>query len=179
MRLLFLFLLLNSVAYGQETKMAKDIFPDSYFGHYKGDLVIRSDNGTQEVPMQFILGKTEQDGVYEYVLIYGKDATKKDERRYLLKAIDSSKGRYQVDEQNGIVLDAYQQGSTLKSIFEVQGNLIVTTMNFTRDGFMGFEIIMVKHDNPTLTGGLSEEIPPVKSFPIKVMQTAFLFKQKD
>jgi len=176
MRWLLLFLLMTQPGFGQEANNQIAVFPDAYFGHYKGDLVIKNDAGTQQVPMQFILDKTSEAGVYEYVLIYGQNPTKNDERRYLLRVVDSAKGRYQVDEQNGIVLDAHQTGSSLKSVFEVQGSLLLTNMSFTADGFMEFEIIMVKADTPTMTGGLSDEIPPVKSFPIQVLQRAILIK---
>ena len=165
------FYLLTSLALsGQENDETS--FPEAYFGTYKGTLKIKSDRGNQEVEMTFVLDSTATVGNYRYVLQYGDQPP----RDYLLIAQEGAPGRFVVDEQNDILLDAYNYENILVSIFEVQGNLITTTERFYHD-FMDFEITMVKSEAPKMTGGTSEEIPPVKSFPLQVIQKARLIKQ--
>ena len=163
-------LCLSLTSLGQEGQ--EGTFPEAFYGTYKGMLTIQSDRGSQEVEMTFILDKTDTEGTYKYVLKYGEQAA----RDYLLIAQKDSPGRFVVDEQNDIFLDAYLYNNTLVSIFEVQGNLITTTERFYNDS-MDFEITMVKSEAPKMTGGTSDDIPPVKSFPIQVVQSAKLIKQ--
>ncbi|MEP2936220.1 MAG: hypothetical protein ABJM06_12565 [Gilvibacter sp.] len=165
------FYLLTSLALSGQEK-DETTFPEAYLGIYKGTLKITSDRGSQEVKMTFILDATATAGNYRYVLQYGDQPP----RDYLLIAQEGAPGRFVVDEQNDILLDAYNYENALISIFEVQGNLITTTERFYED-FMDFEITMIKSETPKMTGGTSEEIPPVKSFPLQVIQKARLIKQ--
>ena len=59
---------------------------------------------------------------------------KKEVREYSIKCIDAQKGSYVIDENNGILIDAYYKKETLTSLFEVLGSSILTSyetnMNF-------------------------------------------------
>lgn len=172
MRIL-LFLFITTCMFGQDMPADSVKFPDDFFGRYTGMLTIDNGSNVQEIEMSFELSATDTLGMYNYVLGYQGQAP----RQYLLKTVDANKGLYQVDEQNDIVLDARLVGQTLISIFEVQGNLITTREEFFTDGRMIFEITMVKTTQPELSGGTSEEIPEVKSYPIRVVQRAHLTRR--
>ena len=173
MRILYFFLLISAVAFGQDQSADSVVFPDDFFGRYTGKLTIDNGSNVQEIDMTFELSATDQEDVYNYVLGYqGQPA-----RQYLLKTVNAEKGVYQVDDQNDIILDARLSGWTLTSIFEVQGNLITTREEFFTDGRMIFEITMVQTAAPVLTGGTSDDIPEVKSYPIRVVQKAFLTRR--
>lgn len=170
---LLLFLLISGFAFGQEEKVLDYNFPEDFLGDYSGKLIIYNGPNSQEIDMNFSLSETEEAGVYNYVLAYqGQEP-----RNYLLKTIDAEAGTFQVDEQNDIILDARFSGNTLVSIFEVQGNLVTTTERFYST-HMEFEVTMVKIEEPNLTGGTSDEIPEVRSYPVRVYQHAVLSKKQ-
>jgi len=83
---------------------------------------------------------------------------------------------YIVDENNGIVLDALVVDNTLYSMFEVQGSLLTTTERFFKD-YMEFQITFSNTKQKKITGGISDQIPEVVSYPITVVQKARLVKQ--
>ena len=159
----FSFLTLNA----QEQKTS---FPDLFLGKYKGDLEISSQRGIQKIPMEFHLTKTEKDSTYNYVIIYNKAP-----RNYLLKVVDKEKGLYNIDENNGIILPASFNKTTLHSFFEVQGNFLSTRLDFSENQ-LDFEILFTKLDNKIKTGGEASGVPEVSGYPISVFQKAVLKK---
>lgn len=148
-------------------------FPEDYFGIYKGDLHIVSSRGEQTIQMEFHLQATDSVGNYKYVLVYIADGNRQ-ERHYNL--IDKGEGKYVVDENNGILLDAALIGNTLYSMFEVQGNILTTTETFFEDK-MWFEITFSSKEQKKETG--VEEGVNVYSYPVTTVQKAVLYKTKD
>jgi len=59
MKLLFLLsiICLSNIGIAQEQK--SENFPESYFGKYKGDLIITTDKGDQKIPIEFHLLATD------------------------------------------------------------------------------------------------------------------------
>lgn len=145
-------------------------FPDSFLGIYKGDLEISSKRGNQKIPMEFHLTKTDKDSIYNYVLIYNKVP-----RNYLLKVVDKDKGVFNIDENNGIILQASFHKNVLHSFFEVQRNFLSTRLEFKNDS-VAFEILFTNLKNKITTGGISKDIPEVFGYPITVFQKAILTK---
>ncbi|MFY0629837.1 MAG: hypothetical protein JXR05_05610 [Flavobacteriaceae bacterium] len=148
----------------------KGVFPDDFTGEYKGMLIIDSPRGTQEVPMEFHLKKTDSIHKYDYTLIYNGQP-----RNYTLIIKDKEKGICEVDENNGIILPSRFSGNTLYSFFEVQGNFLSSRFDFSKNKML-FEILFSVTKNKTTTGGISKEIPKVHGFPISVVQKAVLKK---
>jgi hypothetical protein len=167
---LLLFLLQNVHA---QTETAE--FPQSWAGHWEGTLEIFSPKGKeQDVPMQLIIEAVDSVN-YSWSIIYGADESK-GLRPYLLKPVDAAYGRYQIDEQNTILLDAILIAGKLYSRFEVGGNLLLSTASLEGE-ILHYEIISGKLDPLTVSGGApheGEEIPEVKSYPIVVRQVAAL-----
>ena len=175
MKLLFLIavICISNISIAQEEK--DKIFPDSYFGIYKGDLMISSGKGQQNIPMEFHLLETDSLGKYDYTIIYG-EGEKSQTRSYTLIEKDASTGNYILDENNGILLEAKVIFDKMFFIFEVNGSLITTYITYGDDQLV-FEVVATQTKDKTVSGGISEEIPEVYSYPVGLVQRAFLFKQ--
>jgi hypothetical protein len=174
MRLLTFFFLIciSNISIAQE--QIDKIFPDSYLGLYQGNLIISSKNGQQTVPMEFHLQPTDSIGKYDYIIVYGEGENKQP-RNYTLLEKDRSVGRYLLDENNGILLEAQVFFEKLYFIFEVSGTLITTYITFGDDQLI-FEVVAAQTENKSSSGGQSEDIPEVNSYPVGVVQRAQLFK---
>jgi len=153
-------------------------FPDDWLGYWKGDLNIYGSSGLkQTIPMALDNSITETEGVYTWAIIYGQD-TVKGRRDYVLKEYDKDKGHYIVDEQNGILLDAYLIDNELVSIFDVMDNTLISTYKIEGDKMI-FEIMMNKSAATNTTGDTiigTDTIPPVNSYRPTVRQKARLSK---
>ena len=149
------------------------IFPQDYFGIYKGDLHITNSSGEQTIQMEFHLLATDSVGNYKYVLVYIADGNRQ-ERHYNL--LDKGDGRYVVDENNGILLDATLVANKLYSMFEVQGNILTTTETFYEDKML-FETTFSSRKQKKETG--PEGGVNVITYPVTTVQQAELFKVED
>lgn len=152
-------------------------FPQDFYGIYKGDLKITNSKGVQTIDMEFHLNKTDSIGKYQYTLVYIMNDNRQ-ERLYNLIEKDAAKGDYIVDENNGIFLDAKVVDNTLYSLFEVQGNLLTTTERFYED-HMIFEITFADMAKKQTSGTEGENATEVLSYPVSVVQKAYLKKVKD
>lgn len=176
MKKLLLLLVLNftlSFSYGQE--LTTTSFPDSYFGNYTGDLVINTNKGIQNYPMEFHLQPTDSSGVYDYIIVYGK-GEQRQERNYTLKEKDVKKGLYTLDENNGILLNCKVIENKIYFLFEVSDSLLTTFITFNNNDLV-FEIVATNTTQKMVSGGQDEETPEVFSYPINVVQRALLIKQ--
>ncbi|WP_052705373.1 hypothetical protein [Flavobacterium sp. 316] len=172
MRSYFLFILLFPIVlFSQDTK----VFPDDFFGKYKGKLNIHNQNGSQVIDMELHLLPTDTIARYKYTIIYKSDKVNQ-ERKYTLLEKDKTKGQYIIDENNGILLNAFVTDNTLYSIFEVQGSLLTTTEHFA-DNYVDFEIMYSNKNNMEKSGKNTEEIPEVLSYPVINVQKARLYKE--
>lgn len=161
----------TTLIYSQEKKE----FPNDYFGIYKGKLEILNQFGSQTIDMEFHLLPSDSVGKYKYTLVYKSDKINQ-ERKYTLIEKDKSKGLYVVDENNGIILNAFYAKGTLYSIFEVEGNILTTTERFY-DNYMDFEIMFSKKENAETSKESSETKTEVISYPVISVQKAKLYKQ--
>lgn len=169
----YVLFLVGFTSFSQEEKL---VFPEDYLGVYKGDLEINSDRGNQKIGMEFHLLKTDDSQKYKYTIVYIFDG-KRQERDYTLFVKDREKGRYVVDENNGILLDAQLFGATLYAMFEVDGTLLTTTERFYENA-MDFEITATSRDKANKTIAEGEEATEVLSYPISTLQKAHLIKEK-
>ncbi|MEM1217255.1 MAG: hypothetical protein AAGH79_00010 [Bacteroidota bacterium] len=151
-------------------------FPESWAGKWAGTLEIYNAKGlAQSLPMQLHILPIDSTNRYSWGIIYGEDI-EKGLRDYELMPVDTSLGHYQVDEKNGIILDAYLLGDKLFERFEVMGNLLLTTTELRGENLY-WEIISGSLEPIVTTGGgeyEGEEIPPVGGYSIVVLQRAVL-----
>ena len=171
-----LFLFVGYVS-AQELTISSDslMFPEDFFGVFKGDLHINSSKGRSTIGMEFHFNPTDSIGKYQYMLVYIVDGNRQ-ERKYNLITKDASKGEYIVDENNGILLEAKLIDNALYSMFEVNGNILTTTERFYKDA-MDFEITFADKKNKLITETEGEESTTVISYPIGGRQKAHLIKQ--
>lgn len=147
------------------------VFPEDFLGSYYGTLSISSDTREmQEIPMEFHLTATDTLNRFSYTLVYADQP-----RNYYLIAIDKEKGHYQVDENNGIILDTRFSHNTLFSFFEVDDNFLSSRLAFRGDS-LHFEILFTPMSKKVETGEDMEV--KVYAYPITTIQTAVLIKQE-
>jgi len=154
-------------------------FPQAWEGIWKGDLEIHTAKGlAQTVPMELHILPTDSTNRYTWSIIYGEDK-EAGKRPYELVVLDAEKGWYAIDEKNSIQLEAYFIKDKFFSRFEVMGTLLLTSEQLVGEELI-FEIIAGKMEPISVTGNEVVEgdtIPPVKAFPIKVMQRAILRRE--
>lgn len=155
-------------------------FPESAVGYWEGEISIFQEKGlAQKVPMALDIFEIGESKVWAWHIIYnpGKE---EDKRKYLLIEVDKEKGHYQIDEDNGIVLDAYLLDNKLISSFSVSNSTLQTINTFFEDQ-MVFEVIAGPQKSINTTGNMKvveEEIPAVDSYKVSTYQRASLNKKR-
>jgi hypothetical protein len=161
----------------QQTTDNNLAFPDDYLGKYKGILHVTNPKGRSELPMEFHLLKTTSPDTFVYKIVYVMDGVAQN-RDYTLISINSENGDFLIDENNGILLDAKFVDSTLYSLFEVEDNLLTSSLRFNK-GYLDFEITFSKRSNMRTSDGADEDAPNdttiVVSYPVTVVQKARLY----
>ncbi len=153
-------------------------FPYNAIGYWEGEISIFQDTGfVQKVPMALDIFEIGEAKEYAWHIIYnpGKE---EDRREYLLIEVDKETGHYQIDEDNGIVLDAYLLDNKLISSFSVSNSSLQTINTFFQDD-MVFEVIAGPQEAINTTGNMKvegETVPPVESYKLTTYQRAILKK---
>ncbi len=113
-------ILFAAAGFAQPTIKASDLE-----GSWKGSLIINRPDRAKPTEVEMRLNIVPLTGVkgYHYQLVYPKQAP----RNYKLLPVDEEKGHWQIDEQNGIKLDAFWTGSGFTSCFSVGGNLLISS----------------------------------------------------
>jgi len=148
-------------------------FPETWAGVWKGNLDIYK-NGQKSQTLPMMLTILPQGDSVQWTIQYDT----MDARPYTLKPVDKEKGIYWVDEHNTIKLETYLFGNKLLSQYTVMGNQI-TIMEEKRAHSIIFEVMMSQNEPVSITGGQKiegEDIPEVKTYPIKIYQKAVLKK---
>ena len=160
---------------------AQKAFPENWIGNWGGTLKIYAGKGlVQIVPMEVIIKKIDTSDVrYNFELIYGEN--KQEGRRpYQLIVKDPSNGLFVNDEMNSIQMEEYFIGNKLYCWFEVEGTLLLSTFE-KMDNKLFFEIVAGSSIPISNSGGQKfngEDIPLVKTYPVKSCQKATLIKKK-
>jgi len=175
MTLRYLFLLLVfTVSVGQ----AQNKFTENWEGLYKGDLELYGVNDVKMVLKMELDIQKQSDTLYQWKITYDYNG-KKDVRDYSINCNDAEKGTYLIDENNGILIDAYYKNKTLTSYFEVLEYTILSSYEKTSDSLITFDLFSMNSKKDRLSGGEKhneEEIPEVKSGFVNGRQRALLYK---
>jgi len=151
-------------------------FPSSWTGRWEGDLLIHPAGGYKDVKMALEIFPGDSLG-WPWTLIYIAQG-REDRREYRLQPVDPAKGRWRIDERNGIILGARLLGNTLFSVFEVGGTMLQARYSLEGDA-LRFEITTHGMD-PVITGGdpaeEGEVVPEVKWYEVGAFQQAILRK---
>ncbi len=169
----------SKLSKADETTLAKQnvlSFPEIAVGYWEGNIEIYQDTGMiQSVPMALDIFDIGEKGVLAWHIIYNPGKTE-DKRKYLLMEVNKEKGHYQIDEDNGIILDAFLLDNKLISSFTVSGSTLQTINTFF-DEKMVFEVIAGPEQAINTTGNIKveeNEIPPVDSYKVSTYQRATL-----
>jgi len=155
---------------------------DNWIGHWQGEVEIYTKNGlSQTVPMQLIIQETETENEWTWTIIYA-EGDNEDKRPYILILPNPEEtSEFLIDEKNGIVLQTQFFNDIFFSSFEVSNNLLTFVYRLDNENekpFIEVEIVVTKTESPTITGLGTEEIPEVKTFPVRVYQKAILYKKE-
>ena len=149
-------------------------FPENFIGAWKGRLQwIVTGKPTQEFTMQLKVAKLDSAGQYSWQITYGDNNT--DLRPYTLKAIDTSKNLWAIDEHNGIILDNYVAGNCLQGSFTVMKNTIVNNYCI-ENGKMRVEFFTIKLGDKKTSGKGTDDSPLVDSYRMAGYQHGLLEK---
>ncbi len=169
----------NFLLFSQNPPLKTNDFPQSWVGNWKGELKIYNSTGLkQSLEMELQIHPIEGTENFDWFLIYGPDKVE-GKRAYTLKPVDKEFGVWLVDENNGIGLECYLFQNKLYSTYLVGGNMITVT-NEVNEEEMIFEIHVGSDEPVSITGGKEidgEEIPEVKTFPVKGRQYAVLRRE--
>lgn len=170
------FLLLFAFGVALSGAFSQSNFPAAWQGKWAGTLEIFNQKGkVQSLPMELHLLPKGAAGAFTWTIIYGEDKVA-GARNYELLPLDTAKGWYLLDEKNTIRMEAYLLDGKLFQWFEVQGNLLYTSTELVGEELI-WEIISGSTTPVSTTGGQpfeGEEISPVKTFPVAVLQRARL-----
>ncbi len=161
--------------------VVKAEFPRAWLGHWKGDATAGDGVNSQKFTTELIVAATEKPDRYQWTLIYDGGAGRQ-ERKYFLVVKDAAKGLYQIDEDNGIVLESRCFDGTLFSHFVVQGNRITTRERLegagTVDEHISVEMLATIDAQGVISGG-KDDVPEVTSWSPISIQKAVLRRVKD
>jgi hypothetical protein len=154
-------------------------FPENWEGAWSGTLEIFHQNRLrQTVPMELSIRPVDSTR-WEYLTVYnpsGKGVVK----AYELISLDPTKGKYAIDERNGIVLDAQYQNGCLYSSFTVMGSYL-QSRTCLLDSALHYEIISGPEKASHTVGDTiidTDTIPPVQVFARPSVQRAILSKRR-
>jgi hypothetical protein len=151
---------------------AEPALPSLWYGTWTGPLKILAEKGDpQEVPMSLEVGPLGDTGRYAFRITYGPPDMAR-VRDYELVPKKGRPGRFEIDEKNGIRLDAKLVGNTLFAAFQVGDTLIQSRYERFGDVLRVEMTAYATKDSTTSkpTGGGAE----VKAFPLVSVQTAEL-----
>lgn len=168
--------MIASALFCMQLLSAQENFPADWAGHWKGTLQIypAGNAPVRTVNMELKIEKTDSVNQYQWQITYGDPG--QDNRPYLLKAVDTAKGHWVIDERNSIVLDQYWLGGQLTGAFSLSGVKIISRY-WMENGRLNFEITSLSMKPVSTTGQGTEEIPQVDSYRVTVYQRARLERQ--
>jgi hypothetical protein len=175
MKLLAIFLFTFSALHGNTQQAVT--FPQSFIGTWKGTLNWQKpgNDTVQTVNMQLIIQPSDSTGQYTWHLVYGNLTT--DSRPYILKPAAPQKGHWLIDEKNGIVLDCYQNGNRISSVFSTEGVTIINNY-WLENEKLNIEFFSYRQTPVTVSGYGTAESPKVSSYRMGSYQKAVLKRVK-
>ena len=142
-------------------------FPQDWCGQWCGELEVFGAR-PRKVPMELHLEPVGD--AFTWKIIYG-EGSKRQVRDYVLRVVDAAKGRFEVDEQNSIVLPATFRNGVLAQSFAV-GTSALAVFVRRDDETLRFEVFAGPRERAVLTGG--DGAPKVEGFEFSTRQEAVL-----
>ena len=128
-------------------------FPYEYLGTYSGNLNVADPTGSiANVPTDFIIKKTNDKEVFEYEFSFYQGENKI-VNKYLLHIIDEEKGYYAITDEEGLEFMATLIKCVLYSTYDTKDKIMITSLQFTNDGKLRFNIIITLKSKKQGKGG--------------------------
>jgi len=170
MKILFIVFLFSGATSAQN-------IPGDWLGDWYGILEIKNPKGhIYQINMELHLAKTDTPTKWNYTIVYD-DGIERDERKYSLLKKDSILGLYEIDENNGILINEVQMGNRMFQRFEVMSSVIYGITTYEK-GKITWELISDNKDINFQSGKGDEEIPFVITYYPTNYQRAVLTKKK-
>jgi len=150
-----------------------DSFPHSWKGNWKGELFWYQGAGKEPKKVMMQLRIDKLDSNYTWQLIYGDNGS--DVRPYKLLPVDTAKGHWRIDENNGIIIDMYWLAGRLSGAFTVGQATIVTSYRLEEDKLVA-EFYNISAKPVSTTGQGTTESPTVNSYGLRSYQRAALHR---
>jgi hypothetical protein len=154
------------------------LLPEEWHGQWRGE--VTSFNGTGEAArfqMELEVKPTEDPEKFVWKVTYD-GAAGRSERPYQLNVVDAKMGHYEIDEQNGIVLDATRLGDALCFHFATGGQRLWGSYRLdSKSQHIVFELLSGPERTERRTGG--GEAPEVRSLRPNNRQVAVLRRVSD
>ena len=129
-------------------------FPYDFLGNYSGNLNISDNTGSiANVPTEFVISKNEDDNTFDYKFSF-LQGQKKVVNAYKLYIIDEDKGYYAIKDNDGLEFMATLIKGTLHSTYDTADTIMYTTLEFTNDGKLRFDIVISKKQKSKGKGGI-------------------------
>jgi len=151
-------------------------FPNDWIGHWEGELLWYQGAAKEprKVNMELQIRPTDSAHKFSWQLSYGAKA--EDNRPYTLIAIDTVKGHWMIDENNGIVLNKFWIANKFCGAFTVQHSTIIDNF-WIENGKLVVEFYSISAKPIATTGGGNNEIPFVDSYKVNSYQRAILSRE--
>jgi hypothetical protein len=151
--------------------------PQDWLGDWYGVLEIRSPKGlVASIQMELHLAKTDTANNWKYTLVYN-NGNKRDERKYNLIKSDSLPGLFEINENNGIIINEVQMGNRMFQRFEVMDNVIYGITTYEK-GKITWELVSDNEQINFQSGQGNEDSPFVTTYFPTNYQRAILTKTK-
>ena len=162
-------LLLTTAGFAQN----KNSFNEAdWLGTWKGNLIIITPGKSSSVNMVLTVGKTDTPGKYSWKTTYGEGAAKL-EKNYFMIGKDIENGKWELDEDNTIIIDFFFGDNAFYSFFETKGILLSSRYEL-RNGKIIAEVTSSQEGKAIVSGtGDSQVI----SYPVYVIQKGELTRE--
>ena len=156
-----------------DSVIKSESFPKSWVGYYEGELMIFGVDSIKQVVTMGLNIRSISDSTYTWTISYLLD--KKDERKYELQVIDKQKGIYQIDEKNGILLEANFFNEHLISRFGVNKSLL--DISYSKIGNQIHFMVISGNRDGVLKEIEEDSIPEIFGYQVFSFQKAILQKK--
>jgi hypothetical protein len=156
--------------------VAGDGFPESWAGVWSGQVQAHGPQGLiEQFAMQLTIAPTDSPGRFDWRMVLTNPSGAQ-EQPFSLLAVDRALGRFAIDENNGVIVDASWIDNALYSHFDVAGARV--QIRYLRRVLPGIDELIVEMTTARVedshpTGG-NNGAPEVVSMPLRSVQRAIL-----
>jgi len=169
--ILLLFCLISFSSISQE-------FPKDWLGSYKGDMLIANLGRPKDtIPVEYEMVTLEEDSVWSYKMTFYSEKYGTMVKDYkIVSSTKEDKNNYLLDENNGILMKLSLMDGTFYGMYEVMDMTFITTMRYTEDGNIYYDLFAAPIADPLITATEGEESIEAKSYATSLHQTALFIR---